>query len=36
MALEKSEGFYDSIKAMQQFAETYAKQTNTFFSVDPR
>nr|QXI87686.1 FtrB [Sargassum feldmannii] len=35
MTLKKSESFYDCIKAMQQFAETYAKQTNTFFSLDP-
>nr|YP_011005036.1 Ferredoxin thioredoxin reductase, beta subunit [Analipus japonicus]WAM61899.1 Ferredoxin thioredoxin reductase, beta subunit [Analipus japonicus] len=31
----KSDNFYNCLKAMHTFAETYAQQTNTFFSVDP-
>nr|YP_011006577.1 Ferredoxin thioredoxin reductase, beta subunit [Halosiphon tomentosus]WAM63722.1 Ferredoxin thioredoxin reductase, beta subunit [Halosiphon tomentosus] len=31
----KSENFYECVDAMHKFAETYARQTNTFFSFDP-
>ena len=35
MNLTKSKNFYDCVDAMHQFAQTYAQQTNTFFSIDP-
>ena len=35
MSSTKSDNFYKNLKAMHTFAETYARQTNTFFSIDP-
>nr|QWK43704.1 ferredoxin-thioredoxin reductase beta subunit [Desmarestia aculeata] len=35
MNLKKNDNFYDCVNAMHKFAETYAKQTNTFFCFDP-
>nr|YP_011007422.1 Ferredoxin thioredoxin reductase, beta subunit [Sporochnus bolleanus]WAM64851.1 Ferredoxin thioredoxin reductase, beta subunit [Sporochnus bolleanus] len=35
MNSKKSEKFSNCLNAMQKFAETYAKQTNTFFYSDP-